>query len=204
MNSQGGLRGRDLRGLVVSKEGRWRFPSHPGRRGGGSREGGGQSSFREGRRRLALWRRGLPCVISLLVVQGCSRLSDTSCGLSSFILVCSVTQSCLTLWIPRTVAHQAPLSMGNLQTRILESVVAISSSRGSHLPDPGTEPLSAASPALQAGSLPLRNWPPAHDSFSTVPLGGSCVFAGSAWVEVSLFLRFPLLLVTGSSHDAQG
>ena len=45
---------------------------------------------------------------------------------------------------------------GTSQTRILEWVV-ISFSRGSFLdpPDPGIEPVSPASPALQADSLPL-------------------------------------------------
>ena len=49
-----------------------------------------------------------------------------------------------------TVACQAPLSMGFLQERILEWV-ATSSSRGS--PNPGIEPVSPMSPALQADSL---------------------------------------------------
>ena len=51
------------------------------------------------------------------------------------------------LW---TEAHQAPLSVGFSQTRILEWV-AISSSRD--LPDPGIEPESPVSPSLQADSL---------------------------------------------------
>ena len=52
---------------------------------------------------------------------------------------------------PWTVAHQAPLSMGFFQGRILEQV-AISSSRGSSqpgdLPSPEIQPKSLASPAL--------------------------------------------------------
>ena len=48
----------------------------------------------------------------------------------------------VTLW---TVAHQAPLSMGILQARILEWVV-IPFSRD--LPDPGVKPESPASTAL--------------------------------------------------------
>ena len=44
--------------------------------------------------------------------------------------MCLLTQLCLTLYHPRTVAYQAPLSMGILQARILECV-AISFSRGS-------------------------------------------------------------------------
>ena len=55
---------------------------------------------------------------------------------------------------PWTVAHQASLSMGILQARILEWV-AMPSSRGSSqprdLPNPGIEPRS---PALQVDSLP--------------------------------------------------
>ena len=50
--------------------------------------------------------------------------------------------------IPWTVAHQAPLSMGILQVRILEWV-AIPFTRG--FPEPGIGPRS---PALQADSLP--------------------------------------------------
>ena len=49
---------------------------------------------------------------------------------------------------PRTVGHQAPLSMGILQARILEWV-AVPSFRD--LPNPGLEPRS---PAQQADSLP--------------------------------------------------
>ena len=45
-------------------------------------------------------------------------------------VLCLVAQLCLTLWTPRTVAGQAPLSMGILQARKLEWV-AISFSRGS-------------------------------------------------------------------------
>ena len=50
---------------------------------------------------------------------------------------CLFDISCPTLVTPRTVAHQAPLSMGILQARILEWV-AVSSSRGSSRPRDGT------------------------------------------------------------------
>ena len=50
---------------------------------------------------------------------------------------------------PRTVASQAPLSMGLLQTRTLEWVAF---PPPGDLPNPGTEPTSAA---LQVDSLPL-------------------------------------------------
>ena len=59
----------------------------------------------------------------------------------------SYVQLFATLW---TVAHQAPVSMGTLQARILEWVPC-PPPRG--LPDPGIEPESPASPALQADSL---------------------------------------------------
>ena len=54
-------------------------------------------------------------------------------------------QLCLTLCGPRTMARQAPLSMGILQARILEWVAF---PPPGDLPDPGTELVSLASPAL--------------------------------------------------------
>ena len=48
---------------------------------------------------------------------------------SGFIFHGLVTKSCPTLVAPWTVAHQAPLSMGILQARVLEWI-AISFSRG--------------------------------------------------------------------------
>ena len=68
--------------------------------------------------------------------------------------MCLVTQLCLTLWPPWTVAHQAPLSIGILQARILERV-AMPSSRGSSQP--------RIQPALQ------------EDSVLSEPPGKSCV-----------------------------
>ena len=64
---------------------------------------------------------------------------------------------------PWTVSRQAPLSMGF--SRILEWV-AVPSSGGS--PDPGVEPMSLMSPALQASSLPLG---PGGKSYYSIPLG---------------------------------
>ena len=60
------------------------------------------------------------------------------------LLSCSVMSDSATPW---TVAHQAPLSMGILQTRILEWV-PMPSSRD--LPNSGTEPRF---PVLQVDSL---------------------------------------------------
>ena len=54
-------------------------------------------------------------------------------------VLCLVAQSCPTLCDPWTVAHQAPLSMGILQARILEWV-AMPSSRGSSQPRNQTSP----------------------------------------------------------------
>ena len=59
--------------------------------------------------------------------------------------------SCVQLFVtPWTAAHQAPLSMGILQARILEWVV---SPPPGDLPDLGVKPWS---PALQVDSLPIE------------------------------------------------
>ena len=65
-----------------------------------------------------------------------------------FAMLCLVAQLCHTLCDPWSVAHQAPLSMGILQARILEWG-AMPYSRD--LPNPGIEPRS---PTLQEDSLP--------------------------------------------------
>ena len=67
----------------------------------------------------------------------------------TYLLLCAESLSHVRLFVtPWTVAHQALLSMGILQARILEWV-AMPSSRGSS--DPRIEPRS---PQLQADSLP--------------------------------------------------
>ena len=86
------------------------------------------------------------------------------------VCVHSVAQSCLTLETCWTAAHQAPLSMGFFQKRILERVV-ISCFRGSS--NPGVEPESLMSPALAGGC------------FTTVP------------PEKPYFLWYPSLLSAG-------
>ena len=53
------------------------------------------------------------------------------------VWLCLVTQLCPTLCNPKTVVHQAPLSMGILQARILEWVAMPSSG---DFPNPGIEP----------------------------------------------------------------
>ena len=65
------------------------------------------------------------------------------------VCVCAKSlQSCLTLCDPMDIAHQAPLSMGILQVRMLEWV-AMPSSRGSSWP--GVESPSLMSPVLAVG-----------------------------------------------------
>ena len=65
-----------------------------------------------------------------------------------FAMLCLVTQLCHTLYDPWTIAHQAPLSMGILQARILEWGAMPYSG---DLPNPGIKPRS---PTLQEDSLP--------------------------------------------------
>ena len=66
------------------------------------------------------------------------------------VLLCLVAQSYPTLCDPIDCTHQAPLSIGILQARILEWVARPFLSG---LPNPGIEPRS---PALQADSLPAE------------------------------------------------
>ena len=59
--------------------------------------------------------------------------------------MCSVAQSCLTLVIPRAVAHEASLSMG-FSRQEYQSGLPFPPPGG--LPHPGIAPASPASPAL--------------------------------------------------------
>ena len=71
----------------------------------------------------------------------------------SHVCACAQSLSRVQLFAtPWTVAHQAPLSMGILQARILEWV-AMPSLQGDR-PNPGIEPKS---PALRADSLPSES-----------------------------------------------
>ena len=91
----------------------------------------------------------------------------------SLVLCCAESLSCLRLFVtPWTVAHQAPLSMGILQARILEWLPC---SPSGGLSNPGIEPRS---PASQADSLPSE--PLAKPSGS--PTGTLC----GVWVLQSL------------------
>ena len=71
-----------------------------------------------------------------------------------------VTQSCLTLSNPRTIACQVPLSMGFSRQQNLSREPFPSPE---DLPDPGTEPKS---PALQVDSSPCD--PPGKDEWSVI------------------------------------
>ena len=67
-----------------------------------------------------------------------SSLSPTLCLFNGLCALCLVAQSCPTLCDPLNLDHQAPLSMGILQARILERVV-MPSSRGSFQPKDQTQ-----------------------------------------------------------------
>ena len=82
-----------------------------------------------------------------------------------YFRLCSLSHVRLfvTLW---TVAHQAPLSMGILQARILEEV-ASPFSRGSSQPRDRIKPRS---PAVQADSLPTEPpEKPENGDWMTIP-----------------------------------
>ena len=65
---------------------------------------------------------------------------------------CSVFSD--SLWPPRTVIHEAPLSMEFSQQ---EYWSGLPFPPPGYLPDPGIKPMPPASPALQADSLPLSH-----------------------------------------------
>ena len=77
----------------------------------------------------------------------CSKIFSTS-KIAPY--VCSVTQSCPTLCDPRTVAHQAPLSMEFFRQEYW-SGLPFSSSKGIFLElnHPGVEPISHVSPEVE-------------------------------------------------------
>ena len=174
----GGLQGREMG-----------IPIPLGKARGTGQGGRGQSSFREGRRRLAPWRRGLPC-------------DDFSPGpLGVFTALRRLLQPCHSH--PCVLSHSGVPDSGSQGLEPARLLCPWGFSRQEYwsrllpfpppgdLPDPGTEPLFAASPALQAGSLPLRNWPPSHDSCFYCPSRGFlcvrriCLGGGSAVSLVS-------------------
>ena len=68
---------------------------------------------------------------------------------------CLVAQSCLTLCNPMDCSPPGSSVRGISQSRILGGLPF---PPPGDLPDPGMEPVSPASPALQADSLPLSHW----------------------------------------------
>ena len=84
--------------------------------------------------------------------------STKTTGLMKCVCVCErerVTQLCLTLYSPMNCSLQVPLSVGFFQQ---EHWNGWPFPLPGALPDPGIEPMSPASPALQADSLPLSCW----------------------------------------------
>ena len=79
--------------------------------------------------------------------KGLQKTSALVCVLSYF--------SCVWLFVtPWIVAHQAPLSMGFSEQEYWRGLPCPSPG---DLPDPGIEPTSPATPALQVNSLPLSH-----------------------------------------------
>ena len=74
------------------------------------------------------------------------------------VCVCVCTQSLSCVWLfvtPWTVAHHVPLSVGFSRQ---EHWSGLPFPPPGDLPDPGIEPESPSSPALQVDSLPLSHW----------------------------------------------
>ena len=72
---------------------------------------------------------------------------------ASCAFACLITQSYLTLHNPMACTHQASLSMGFFRQ---EYWSGLPFPPPGHLPNPGIEPTSPVSPALQADSLPTK------------------------------------------------
>ena len=66
--------------------------------------------------------------------------------------------SCLTLSDPMDGSPPGYSVHRILQLRILERVSRLPCLPPEDLPDPGIQPISTATPALQADSLPLSHW----------------------------------------------
>ena len=105
--------------------------------------------------------KGREYLLSYLILPSClgEALKRRNSNLSCFVCVWELSHfSHVRLFAnPWTVAHQAPLSKGVLQTGILERV-AISYSRGSS--QPGIEPVSFTSPALASGFFTTKTEKP--------------------------------------------
>ena len=99
------------------------------------------------------WRKIATQASRLVYHPWCSPTLTGSSALPAMILLCCafpclVTQSCLTLLTPRTVAQQAPLSMGFSRQECWSGLPFLTSG---DLPDLGIKLASPKSPALAGG-----------------------------------------------------
>ena len=96
--------------------------------------------------------------MNYVILGMCVLNSGIFCSISFFkkLVVCVVSHfSCVRLFVnPWIVAYQAPLSMGFSQQEYWSVLLC---PPPGDLPDPGMEPMSPASPALQVGSLLLSH-----------------------------------------------
>ena len=95
----------------------------------------------------------------------CMKVSFMACFMMNFMnaqYMCSAASVMSNSATPRTVVHQAPLSMGFFQQKYWSGLLF--PPRGD-LPNPATEPSSPVSPALQVDSLPLSQWESTQVSF---------------------------------------
>ena len=102
---------------------------------------------------------GLVRIFITFVFGHCDRLSTTSCSsvfffLESTVCVCVCVHAQLCLCDPMDCSPQAPLSMGFSRQEYWSRLAFPTSG---NLPDPWIEPVSLASPALAAVSLPLHH-----------------------------------------------
>ena len=86
-----------------------------------------------------------------------------------YLVLCSVTQLCLTLVTMCTVAHQAPLSLGFSRQERWSGFLC---PPPADIPDPGTKPRSFASPA-SAGKF-FTTVPPGKPLFLFIHLYTTC------------------------------
>ena len=80
--------------------------------------------------------------------------SGKNCGNSTLCVLSRFTRV-RRFATPWTIACRAPLSMGFSRQEYWSGLPCPPSG---DLPDPGIEPVSPATPAFQADSLPLRHW----------------------------------------------
>ena len=100
-----------------------------------------------------------------------SQLCESKGSVCVCVCVCARARVCAKLLhiqlfaTPWTVAHQSPLSMGFSRQ---EYWSGLPFPAPGNLPNPGIEPASVASPALQADSLPLSHWGSPTSSLSRI------------------------------------